>query len=181
MLCFAAHGETADYCDFACFWSGLLDFLAGDCKGGFVALPALWLSGQIGVFGFDDLEDTIGVLVAESCYYAAGDEGGGEEFAGHAQAAGFVFQHTLFTTGRGNVLFARGRSSYPVLYRVSNLMSPDLSPVVPLTSFDMSSKTFGLSVISMNTVPTTQHSSPCLTSSTRSTLLGRSPPNLTFS
>lgn len=45
------------------------------------------------------------------------------------------------------------------------------------TSFDRSSSTLGFSVISMYTVPTTQHSSPCRTSSTRSTYFALSPAN----
>jgi len=46
------------------------------------------------------------------------------------------------------------------------------------TSFSMSFNTLGFSAISMYTVPTTQQSSPCLTSSTRSTKVAFCPPNL---
>jgi hypothetical protein len=45
------------------------------------------------------------------------------------------------------------------------------------TSFSMSFSTLGFSAISMYTVPTTQQSSPCLTSSTRSTKVAFCPPS----
>lgn len=76
---------------------------------------------------------------------------------------------------RRSVLFASRRCYDPVL--LSCQKTRMYSRISCPTSFEISSNTFGFNGISMYTVPTTQHNSPCRTSSTRSTGLTWLSPN----